>query len=145
MPARVQVRAVILVGDQVVVHRTNQHGAPHVSLPGGRVNERESVIDALRREVREEIGIEITVGDLMFAAEVLSGARRQDVELVFSAEPVGLLREPVNLVDPNDPGTTVLPPILDYVAAWRAGELRYGWLGNIYASQPAPVAPAPEA
>jgi 8-oxo-dGTP pyrophosphatase MutT (NUDIX family) len=144
MPARVQVRAVIWVGDQIVVHRTNQHGAPHVTIPGGRVNERESVIDAVRREVREEIGIEITVGDLMFAAEILSGARRQDVELVFSAEPLGLLREPVNLVDPKDPGATVLPPILEQIAEWHEGVHDHRWLGNIYASQPAPVAPAPE-
>lgn len=145
MPARVQVRAVIWVGDQIVVHRTNQHGAPRVTVPGGRVNERESITDALHREVLEEIGIEIRVGDLMFAAEVLSGARRQDVELVFAAEPVGLIREPLNLVDPSDPEVRVLPPILEQIADWREGTTRDHWLGNIYTSQATALAETPDA
>jgi 8-oxo-dGTP pyrophosphatase MutT (NUDIX family) len=145
MPARVQVRAVIWVGDQVVVHRVNLRGAPHVTLPGGRVNERESVIEALKREVLEEIGIEITVGDLMFAAEVLSGARRQDVELVFAAQPISeSITDQIELVDPKEPQATVLPPVLDYVTAWRDGELKYQWLGNIYTSQAMVLSQTPE-
>jgi ADP-ribose pyrophosphatase YjhB (NUDIX family) len=133
MPARVQVRAVIWVGDQVVVHHVNQRGALHVTLPGGRVNDRESVVDALKREVLEEIGIEVTVGDLTFAAEVLSGARRQDVELVFAARPATEApRTSLELVDPKDPRfkalrrfstITAAPlatavPANDAVAAW---------------------------
>ena len=85
MPARVKVRAVIWIDDQIAVHRTERRGHQHVTLPGGRVNERESVTAALHREVREELGVEILIGDLVFAAEVHSGARRQDVELVFDA------------------------------------------------------------
>jgi len=135
MPARVQVRAVIWVDDQIIVHKVSQRGALHITLPGGRVNDREPVVEALKREVLEEIGIEITVGDLMFAAEVLSGARRQDVELVFAAQPIGLVRTAVDLIDPSDPEFSVLPPILEYIAASRDGELRYRWLGNIYASR----------
>lgn len=136
MSARVQVRAVIWVGDQVVVHRVSRHGAPHITLPGGRVNDRESVIEAVKREVLEEIGIEVTVGDLMFAAEIFSGARRQDVELIFAAQPLSdSIPDQVELVDPKEPQPTVLPPVLDYVAAWRDGELKYQWLGNIYTSQ----------
>lgn len=134
MPARVQVRAAIWVGDQLVVHRVNQRGELRVTLPGGRVNERESVTDALRREVLEEIGIEITIGDLIFAAEVLSGARRQDVELVFSAEPTGEIPITAELVDPADPGVAVLPPVLDQLVAWRDGTRTDRWLGNLYAS-----------
>lgn len=135
MPAHVKVRAVIWVGDQIVVHRTSRRGELHVTLPGGRVNERESVTSALRREVLEEIGIEVEVGDLMFAAEVLSGARRQDVELVFSAAPVKPIRNPVDLVDPSDPGAEVLPPFLEQIAAWRVRALEHRWLGNVYASR----------
>lgn len=82
--------------------------------------------------------------DLMFAAAVLSGARRQDVELVFAAEPVELIRSPLNLVDPSDPDTVVLPPILEQIAAWREGATKDRWLGNIYTSQPAQLAPASE-
>lgn len=75
MPARVKVRAVIWVDERVVVHRELRRGVPQVTLPGGRVVERESVMDALRREVLEEVGLEIEVGDLLFAAEVMRGGR----------------------------------------------------------------------
>lgn len=93
MGARVQVRAVIWADEGVIVHRVMRLGREHVTLPGGRVNARESVIAALEREVREELGIEVEVGDLLCAGEVLSGARRQDVELLFAACP----RRPADL------------------------------------------------
>lgn len=108
-----------------------------MTFPGGRVNERESVTDALRREVLEEIGIEVEIGELMFAAEVLSGAHRQDIELVFAAEPRQQIPTSVHLVDPADADLGILPPILDRVMAWRAGTLADRWLGNIYTSQSA--------
>ena len=110
MPVRVNVRAVIWIDDQIAVHRTQRHGQQHVTLPGGRVNERESVTNALHREVLEELGVEILIGDLLFAAEVHSGARRQDVELVFNATLRDLGdRERLQAVDPTDPGVEVLP------------------------------------
>lgn len=131
MPARVKVRAVIWVGDRVAVHRTERHGRPHVTLPGGRVSERESVTDALRRELQEELGIDIVIGDLRFAAEVHSGARRQDVELIFDAD----LENPddaskLDVVDPTDLDLEVLPPILRYLPDPGARHRR--WLGNLY-------------
>lgn len=144
MPVRVKVRAVICVGDQIVVHSASRRGVSHVTLPGGRVNERESVTDALRREVREELGIEIKVGDLMFAAEVVSGTRRQDVELIFAAEVAAVPHTPLTLVDPRDPDIAVLPPILGQIAGWRESKDCARWLGNIYASQvPPPAGEAP--
>jgi ADP-ribose pyrophosphatase YjhB (NUDIX family) len=133
MPARVKIRAVIWIGDRIAVHRTERHGRPHVTLPGGRVTERESITDALRRELREELGIEITVGDLLFAAEVHSGARRQDVELIFAAELAH--REDgssLEMIDPADPGTEVLPPILPFLVTGQNRGPDRRWLGNLY-------------
>ena len=51
------VRAIVFRGDDVLVMR-NRHGT-HI-LPGGRIENDESQIDALRREIIEESGIEIT-------------------------------------------------------------------------------------
>ena len=132
MPARVKVRAVIWVGDHIAVHRTERHGRAHVTLPGGRVGERESVTEALRRELREELGVEISIGDLLFAAEVHSGARRQDVELIFDAE----LENPDDrskliLVDPTDLDLDVMPPIMGYLPDPEVHHHRR-WLGNLY-------------
>src|SRR5579875_1434150 len=110
MPARVKVHAVIWVGERVVVDTAQRQGETHLRLPGGRVKERESVTDALHREVLEEIGVEVKIGELLLAAEVVSGARIQDIELVFQAT----LKDPdaaghLELVDPGDPSATVLP------------------------------------
>ena len=137
MPARVKVRAVIWVDERVVVHRVQRRGALHVTLPGGRVNERESVTDALRREVREEVGIEVEVGELVFAAEVISGATRQDVELVFEAIASGGLDEHrIDLVHPTEPAAAhVLPPVLSELTRYREASQAHvpRWLGNLYA------------
>ncbi|MEK7575059.1 MAG: NUDIX domain-containing protein [Patescibacteria group bacterium] len=41
-------------------------------MPGGRLNEGESVLDGLKREVREEIGAEIVVGKIIATGTFLN-------------------------------------------------------------------------
>lgn len=123
------------MGEQVVVNRVHRRGELHVTLPGGRVNERESIVDALRREVLEEVGLAVDVGQLLLAAEVVSGARIQDVELVFEARPRTPIGEnAVSLVDPRDPACDVPPPVLGEVMRAHSSANGAGarWLGNLY-------------
>lgn len=138
MPARVKVRAAIWVDGRLVINRQQRQGVPYMTLPGGRVIERESVTDALRREVLEEVGLEIEVGDLLFAAEVVHGATRQEVELVFEAWPRGAFDERhLHLLDPADPkAKDVLPSVVPELVRQRdwAGAAGPRWLGNIYRS-----------
>jgi ADP-ribose pyrophosphatase YjhB (NUDIX family) len=139
MSARVKVRAAIWVEGWLVVHRHQVRGEPRQTLPGGWLNDRESVTDALRREVDEEIGLEIEVGDLLFAAEVLNSASRQDVELIFAASFLGEVDPAtLHLVDPLSPeANDVLPPVLGELARYRDGQSPPGatlWLGNLYQS-----------
>jgi 8-oxo-dGTP diphosphatase len=62
----VGVGGVIFDGDSVLLAKRGQEPAKGTwSLPGGAVELGEKIIDALKREIREEVGIEIEVGGLI--------------------------------------------------------------------------------
>lgn len=55
---KIRVAAVVLDGrDVALIRRANALGAAHYSLPGGNVEPAEPLPDALRRELREELGL----------------------------------------------------------------------------------------
>lgn len=67
------VAAVVRRGSQLLLVEQQGPHDPHPSwmLPGGRVEEGESVIDALRREIREETGLELVGRPIVaFVAEI---------------------------------------------------------------------------
>ena len=68
---RVKVRAVIIQNGKLVVSRERRRGAEHILLPGGRVKTRESLAEALVREVAEETGLHVAPVRLLYVAEVL--------------------------------------------------------------------------
>lgn len=141
MSMRVHVHAAIWVGDRLVVHRRTQRGGNHVSLPGGRVREREFVADALAREVDEEIGATIEIGEMLLAGEV-QGVSRHDLVLVFAAALARDTRpDNLELIDPaGSAATEVMPPVIGLLAGTRSAPPGgAAWIGNIY--DPQHVAP----
>jgi mutator protein MutT len=67
-PARpiVGVGAIVVDGDRVLlVKRRNPPLQGRWSLPGGRVELGETLVDAVRREIQEECGLEVSVGPLV--------------------------------------------------------------------------------
>lgn len=62
----VAVGAVIVrAGRALVVRRAHEPRKGEWSLPGGRVELGESLVGALRREMREETGLDVTVGPVI--------------------------------------------------------------------------------
>ena len=136
---RVKARAVILRDGKLVVSRERRRGRDHLLLPGGRVQDGESITDAVIREAREETGLEIVPIRLLYVAEAVGSYRIHDLNLVWLAE----LRDPGAEIDdqalmPLDSHRvdSIMPPIMDRIVAdasngWPPAPC---WLGNIMRS-----------
>ncbi len=62
-------RAIIIENDKILVMYRNKYGAEYFTLVGGRVNNNETIEQALAREVQEETGLDVTEARLVFIEE----------------------------------------------------------------------------
>lgn len=68
-PIRVGARAIIIEQESILLVECEDTTGLHYNLPGGGVEAGESIVGALKREVREEVSVEIEVGSLLFVIE----------------------------------------------------------------------------
>lgn len=68
-PIRIGTKAVIIQDDQILLIEYRNRRGVHYNLPGGGVKRGESVRKSLKREVLEETGCTVQVGDLLLVAE----------------------------------------------------------------------------
>ncbi len=59
-------RAIVIEDGKILVMHRNKHGSEYFTLVGGRVNDGESIEQALMREVKEETGLDVTKHRLVY-------------------------------------------------------------------------------
>ena len=68
-PIRVRASALIIKNDAVLLVEFDDENGLHYNLPGGGVETGETLIEALKREAREEASVDMEVGEVAFIYE----------------------------------------------------------------------------
>jgi 8-oxo-dGTP diphosphatase len=88
-PHRISAGAIIRDGAKLLlVHHLNPGRYDFWVCPGGGVKADESLEDAARREVREETGLDVAIGKLVYIEELANPELRM-VKFWFLGEPIG--------------------------------------------------------
>ena len=85
----VRVTGVMIDDDRILLLSQDTDTGRTWSLPGGKVEEGESLVAALARETREKTGLEVEPGRLLYVCDHLPGSGTHVVHLTFQARVVG--------------------------------------------------------
>jgi ADP-ribose pyrophosphatase YjhB (NUDIX family) len=136
---RIRVSAILRWRGRMLLCRHEKPGKEYWLLPGGGVNSGESLVDALHRELDEELGIgeelpvEGPVAIVDSIAPVRSVAAKHVVHIIFAGDLGGRSLERVTskdaavrghrlfVVDELD-GVVLHPPIQRFLRRWQPGD-----------------------
>ena len=149
MDPRIRVSAMIRRQGRILLCRQEKPGKEYWLLPGGGVDGGESLIEALRRELREELGISadaqfegpIAIVDSIAPKAVLT--RKHVVHIIFAADLSHRSLEDVETKDAAVKGArlfsddelgeiVVHPPIKRFLTRWEPGDPAV-YLGALWA------------
>jgi 8-oxo-dGTP diphosphatase len=139
MQPRIRVSALLRWQDRILLCRHEKPGKEYWLLPGGGVDSGESLVDALQRELLEEVGLgdelplEGPIAIVDSIAPQRSFAAKHVVHIIFSGDLSGRSLEQVEShdaavrghrlfrVDELD-GVVLHPPIQRFLRRWRPGD-----------------------
>ena len=146
---RVRVSALLRWNGQILLCRHEKPGKEYWLLPGGGVDAGESLIDALHREIAEEIGIDedmpiegpVCIVDSIAPPRTLT--TKHVVHIVFASDLTGLSLQAVRSEDAavrghrlfgldDLDGIVLHPPIQRFLQRWRPGD-PVAYLGALWA------------
>ena len=136
---RIRVSALLRWRDRILLCRHEKPGREYWLLPGGGVNSGESLVDGLRRELAEEIGIDDVIpfeGPIAIVdsiAPARSFTAKHVVHIIFSGDLGGRSLEAVTSADaavrghrlftlPELDEIVLHPPIQRFLSRWRPGD-----------------------
>ena len=146
---RIRVSAVLRWRDRILLCRHEKPGREYWLLPGGGVNAGESLVEALRRELAEEVGIdeelplEGPVAIVDSIAPEWSASTKHVVHIIFAGDLTGRSLERVTSQDAAVHGHRLFavselddivlhPPIQRFLARWQPGD-PVAYLGALWA------------
>ena len=145
MTPRIRVAALLRWQNRVLLCRQEKPGREYWLLPGGGIDGGETLVEALRRELGEEIGLwdELPLeGPIAVAESIAPEGHRHIVHIVFG---VDLSHRTLEDVEPQDAAVRGLrlfsieeleevvlhPPIKRFVQRWRPGDPAV-YLGSLW-------------
>ncbi|HEX9379952.1 MAG TPA: NUDIX domain-containing protein [Gaiellaceae bacterium] len=146
---RIRVSAILRWRGRLLLCRHEKPGKEYWLLPGGGVNSGESLVDALRRELAEEIGIDEEVpveGPVAIVDSIApqrSFAAKHVVHIIFAGDLGGRSLERVTSHDAavrghrlfsvqDLDGIVLHPPIQRFLSRWQPGDPAV-YLGALWA------------
>jgi ADP-ribose pyrophosphatase YjhB (NUDIX family) len=136
---RIRVSALLEWRDRILLCRHEKPGKEYWLLPGGGVNSGESLVDALRRELAEEVGIrgvpfEGPIAIVDSIAPARSVAAKHVVHIIFSGDLQGRSLEAVTSADAAVRGHRLFG--LNRVGRDRAPSAHQRFLGPLATGRP---------
>lgn len=86
---RPSAKALIIRDGRMAAIRVRDAGEAWCIMPGGGQDAEETLPEAVVREVREELGLNVRCGELLFVVEGVHGERFHRIDLVFACEIIG--------------------------------------------------------
>lgn len=140
----INIRPAILIieNQQILTMQYNYGGQEVYNLPGGNLELGEHLSDALAREMQEELGIEVSVGEMILVGEVYFEARKKHtLHLLFEGKitagtptlnPKETSALAIKWLAINDLNTVNLyPNLTKQIQDYLAGKLNNKYVGKI--------------